>query len=169
MTHFAVFYLYLLLLLSFSVESVHSFLLPGFTTTPTNCFPSTTKKKSFSIRSGKNKQAGRRQGLLVYTRVSTGTPSFLSSTLSPSSFSAGASSSSSFDWTAEWYPILPVQDLCIETPNKITLLGKDFVVWFHEATNSWRAFADACPHRLVPLSEGRLDGDGIQCAYRTFS
>jgi phenylpropionate dioxygenase-like ring-hydroxylating dioxygenase large terminal subunit len=27
------------------------------------------------------------------------------------------------------------------------------------------AFADRCPHRLVPLSAGGFDGDGLQCAY----
>ena len=34
----------------------------------------------------------------------------------------------------------------------------------------WNAFRDVCPHRLVPLSEGRLDGTPsgntvLQCAY----
>ena len=89
------------------------------------------------------------------------------STDTPTS-SSPASSSADFNWTEEWYPILPIQDLNMATPNKVTLLGKDFVVWYHQPSESWRAFADACPHRLVPLSEGRLDGDKIQCAYRTY-
>mmetsp|Transcript_18054 Transcript_18054/g.39147 ORF Transcript_18054/g.39147 Transcript_18054/m.39147 type:complete len:548 (-) Transcript_18054:1522-3165(-) len=77
-------------------------------------------------------------------------------------------SSDTFDWLTEWYPILPIQDLSRTTPNKVTLLGKDFVVW-HDG-DSFRAFADACPHRLVPLSEGRLERNGqggvqLQCAY----
>ena len=92
---------------------------------------------------------------------------------SDDSFSAAAESSAksdaTFDWLGEWYPVIPVQDLSTTTPNKITLLGKDFVVWFHEPSTSWRAFADVCPHRLVPLSEGRLEGDVIQCAYHGWS
>jgi len=77
-----------------------------------------------------------------------------------------SSTTPSFDWKTEWYPVIPVQDLNPDTPNKITLLGKDFVVWYHSPSNSWRAFADVCPHRLVPLSEGRVESNGhLQCAY----
>jgi phenylpropionate dioxygenase-like ring-hydroxylating dioxygenase large terminal subunit len=31
---------------------------------------------------------------------------------------------------------------------------------------SWRVFADVCPHRLVPLSEGRITPAGLlECPY----
>lgn len=73
---------------------------------------------------------------------------------------------STFDWKMEWYPVIPEQDLNKDIPNKITLLGMDFCVWYHESSNQWRAFADVCPHRLVPLSEGRVESNGnLQCAY----
>ncbi|GBG83872.1 hypothetical protein CBR_g37742 [Chara braunii] len=34
----------------------------------------------------------------------------------------------------------------------------------------WRAFLDQCPHRLAPLSEGRIDEEGrLQCSYHGWS
>jgi hypothetical protein len=74
--------------------------------------------------------------------------------------------SASFDWHTEWFPLAPVHDLDKDAPNKLTLLGKDLVVWFHRPSARWQAFADVCPHRLVPLSEGRVEPTGVlQCAY----
>ena len=38
-------------------------------------------------------------------------------------------------------------------------------IW-KDASNSWQAFLDVCPHRLIPLSEGRItDAKELQCAY----
>lgn len=73
----------------------------------------------------------------------------------------------SFDWKKEWYPLAPVQDLSRDTPNALTLLGLDLVVWHHQPSGRWKVFADVCPHRLVPLSEGRLEPSlgRLQCAY----
>jgi phenylpropionate dioxygenase-like ring-hydroxylating dioxygenase large terminal subunit len=83
-----------------------------------------------------------------------------------------SSSSSSFDWEHQWYPVVPVKDLETDRPNKITLLGRDFCVWASivqqqdgDETIQWHAFADVCPHRLVPLSEGRIENNLLQCAY----
>jgi phenylpropionate dioxygenase-like ring-hydroxylating dioxygenase large terminal subunit len=79
-----------------------------------------------------------------------------------------------FDWSTEWYPVAPVRDLDKEKPNRLTLLGKDFCVWFQPETGgTWQAFDDSCPHRRVPLSEGRIEAGGgagrngsvLQCAY----
>ena len=64
------------------------------------------------------------------------------------------------------YPLAPVQDLAHDKPNKLTLLGMDLVIWLHAPSDRWRVFADVCPHRLVPLSEGRVEPNGVlQCAY----
>lgn len=42
----------------------------------------------------------------------------------------------------------------------------DLAVWYDEPADQWNVFADQCPHRLVPLSEGRVEKNGvIQCAY----
>ncbi|KAJ6427945.1 hypothetical protein OIU84_023365 [Salix udensis] len=45
-------------------------------------------------------------------------------------------------------------------------MGLDIVVWWDKNESSWRVFKDACPHRLAPLSEGRIDQWGrLQCVY----
>ena len=82
--------------------------------------------------------------------------------------SSPSSPTTTFPWAAEWYPVIPVQDLTVEGPNRVTLLGKDFCLWYDD--KEWRAFADVCPHRLVPLSEGRIESSNegkklLQCAY----
>ncbi|KAF6251516.1 hypothetical protein COO60DRAFT_608956 [Scenedesmus sp. NREL 46B-D3] len=33
----------------------------------------------------------------------------------------------------------------------------DIAVWWDRTAGQWRAFQDRCPHRLAPLSEGRID------------
>ncbi|GKY93747.1 hypothetical protein MPSEU_000341800 [Mayamaea pseudoterrestris] len=76
--------------------------------------------------------------------------------------------SSTFDWEHQWYPVAPVRDLETNRPNRVTLLGRDFCLWYSKddgTTGKWQAFADACPHRLVPLSEGRIENNLLQCAY----
>jgi phenylpropionate dioxygenase-like ring-hydroxylating dioxygenase large terminal subunit len=72
-------------------------------------------------------------------------------------------STPAFDWEHQWYPVAPVRDLETKRPNKVTLLGRDFCVW--SSSEGWNAFADVCPHRLVPLSEGRIENNLLQCAY----
>lgn len=79
-----------------------------------------------------------------------------------------------FDWLRQWYPVALQRDLDPSVPTKITLLGRDLVLW-KEGVNkgemfdstSWRCFMDKCPHRLAPLSEGRIDSKTghLQCAY----
>eukprot|EP00887_Chlorella_sp_A99_P002979 scaffold24.g2979.t1 len=39
------------------------------------------------------------------------------------------------------------------------------VVWFHAPSKLWRVLEDRCPHRLAPLSEGRIEGGCLQCSY----
>jgi phenylpropionate dioxygenase-like ring-hydroxylating dioxygenase large terminal subunit len=94
--------------------------------------------------------------------------------------------SDKFDWFKAWYPLAPVNILDLETPHKFQLLGMDIVVWNdspmedgtfgpkpkkkrrrrQEEKGQWRAFVDECPHRKVPLSEGRVEADGsLMCSY----
>eukprot|EP00590_Aulacoseira_subarctica_P004876 CAMPEP_0172427894 /NCGR_PEP_ID=MMETSP1064-20121228/44030_1 /TAXON_ID=202472 /ORGANISM="Aulacoseira subarctica , Strain CCAP 1002/5" /LENGTH=562 /DNA_ID=CAMNT_0013172377 /DNA_START=113 /DNA_END=1801 /DNA_ORIENTATION=+ len=95
-------------------------------------------------------------------------------------------SSESFDWFKAWYPIVPVEYLDVEKPHAFKLLGMDMVIWNDGPVDSnptfqprkdrakdakksegqWRVFIDECPHRKVPLSEGRIEDDGsLLCSY----
>lgn len=52
----------------------------------------------------------------------------------------------------------------LKMPNPL----KDLVLW-RDGEGKWRCFADRCPHRLVPLSEGRVESDGtLLCAYHAW-
>ncbi|RLN42497.1 protochlorophyllide-dependent translocon component 52, chloroplastic-like [Panicum miliaceum] len=71
-----------------------------------------------------------------------------------------------FDWLDHWYPFAPVCDLDPGAPHGKTVLGLSIVAWYDRGAGEWRVFDDACPHRLAPLSEGRIDGKGrLQCVY----
>ena len=75
-----------------------------------------------------------------------------------------------FDWHRNWYPVAFEADLSDDAPYTFTLLGEPLVFWKdHTApagTNPYRCTADKCPHRLVPLSEGRVNERGeIECGY----
>lgn len=68
-----------------------------------------------------------------------------------------------------WHPVLRTADLG-DDPVAVTLLGEHWVV--ARLDGQVTAFADRCPHRLVPLSLGSVvrsaDGsapDVLQCAY----
>lgn len=71
-----------------------------------------------------------------------------------------------FDWYAQWYPLMPVCDLDKRVPHAKKVLGIDVVVWWDRNESAWKVFDDSCPHRLAPLSEGRIDQWGrLQCVY----
>ncbi|KAF2941917.1 hypothetical protein DAI22_03g382100 [Oryza sativa Japonica Group] len=60
-----------------------------------------------------------------------------------------------FEWLDQWYPV----------PHGKMVMGLSVVAWL-DGGGEWRVVDDACPHRLAPLSEGRVDGKGrLQCAY----
>jgi nitrite reductase/ring-hydroxylating ferredoxin subunit len=71
-----------------------------------------------------------------------------------------------FDWYAQWYPVMPVCDLDKRVPHAKKVMGLDVVVWWDRNESAWKVFDDTCPHRLAPLSEGRIDQWGrLQCVY----
>jgi phenylpropionate dioxygenase-like ring-hydroxylating dioxygenase large terminal subunit len=79
---------------------------------------------------------------------------------------AGGLDPARFDWKEAWYPVYYVEDLDKSQPTKFTLLEQDLVLWWDRQAACWRAFADQCPHRLAPLSEGRIAADGLlECPY----
>jgi pheophorbide a oxygenase len=61
--------------------------------------------------------------------------------------------------------VSPEQYLDKAKPMPVTLLGLTYVVWFDPTSASWRLMQDRCPHRLAPLSEGRIEADGtLMCS-----
>ncbi|KAG6417334.1 hypothetical protein SASPL_119488 [Salvia splendens] len=79
-------------------------------------------------------------------------------------------SSSKFSWRDHWYPVSLVEDLDPRYPTPFQLLNRDLVLWFDNSASQWVAFDDKCPHRLAPLSEGRIDENGhLQCSYHGWS
>ena len=74
-----------------------------------------------------------------------------------------------FNFHTQWYPIAVTEYLDPKKPHPVQLLGKDLVLWLDSRAGAWRAFEDACPHRLAPLSEGRVEPDGtLLCAYHAW-
>ncbi|XP_012835283.1 PREDICTED: protochlorophyllide-dependent translocon component 52, chloroplastic-like [Erythranthe guttata] len=71
-----------------------------------------------------------------------------------------------FDWYANWYPVVPMCDLDKRRPHGKKVMGMDIVIWWDRNEDAWKVFDDSCPHRLAPLSEGRIDQWGrLQCVY----
>lgn len=77
------------------------------------------------------------------------------------------STDSTFNFFQHWYPIVPLEDLDPERPIAIILLGQRMVVWKPRFSTAYRVFVDQCPHRLAPLSEGRVDEKtgNLLCSY----
>ncbi|XP_022685593.1 protochlorophyllide-dependent translocon component 52, chloroplastic-like [Setaria italica] len=78
----------------------------------------------------------------------------------PRADEAPAPAEERFEWLDQWYPFAPVGELDPGAPHGKTVLGLSVVAWYDRAAGEWRVFDDACPHRLAPLSEGRIDGKG---------
>ncbi|KAJ8622794.1 hypothetical protein MRB53_031323 [Persea americana] len=82
----------------------------------------------------------------------------------------GKEEKSKFLWRDHWYPVSLVEDLDPNIPTPSQLLGRDIVLWKDPNSSQWVAFDDRCPHRLAPLSEGRIDEAGfLQCSYHGWS
>jgi len=71
-----------------------------------------------------------------------------------------------------WFPVASVLELDPARPTPVQIDGLRLVVWRTPAggddqEGTWHVFADACPHRLAPLSEGRIETTTgcLQCAY----
>jgi phenylpropionate dioxygenase-like ring-hydroxylating dioxygenase large terminal subunit len=79
---------------------------------------------------------------------------------------AGGSDPKRFDPKEAWYPLHYVEYLDKSKPTPFTLLATDLVIWWDSSASCWRVFEDKCPHRLAPLSEGRIAEDGLlECPY----
>ncbi|XP_078180848.1 protochlorophyllide-dependent translocon component 52, chloroplastic-like [Carex rostrata] len=97
-----------------------------------------------------------------FTRLHVSTSPSSTTTTSPNP----TPTSETFDWFSHWYPLGPICDLDKRAPKAKTVLGLDVVVWWDRVEGAWKVFDDKCPHRLAPLSEGRVDPQGrLQCVY----
>jgi len=65
-----------------------------------------------------------------------------------------------------WVPLASTFELDPNKPTPVSFLDQKYVVYQGEAGN-WVVMDDACPHRLAPLSEGRIvpDTRNVECAY----
>ncbi|WP_069789909.1 Rieske 2Fe-2S domain-containing protein [Cyanobacterium sp. IPPAS B-1200] len=94
------------------------------------------------------------------------TQSTLEKTKAPVVLPVGGEDEDNFNYQEVWYPVFFVEDLDKNRPNSFTLLEEDIVIWWEEKTSQWRVFADKCPHRLAPLTEGRINEEGLlECPY----
>lgn len=75
-----------------------------------------------------------------------------------------------FDWFNNWYPVSFPKFTDKVNPVPISILNKPLVLFYDHVSSAWRITDDVCPHRLVPLSEGRVDEKGcIECPYHGWS
>jgi phenylpropionate dioxygenase-like ring-hydroxylating dioxygenase large terminal subunit len=143
-----------------------------------------TSAKAFTIRSDGSK------GTIVLPKSATVARSIHDAILQWDQGSELKSLEDQFNWYKAWYPIVPVEILDREKPHRFELLGQSIVVWndgpvenngglfqskkyrrkgSKRIDGTWRVFVDECPHRKVPLSEGRVEDDGsLLCSYHAW-
>ena len=75
-----------------------------------------------------------------------------------------------YNWNKNWYPIAFDKYTDKTKPFSFNLLGESLVVWWDHKTKKWNSMKNQCPHKLVPLSEGRINENGnIECPYHGWS
>jgi len=69
-------------------------------------------------------------------------------------------------WRWQTEPAVLSRDLpCTPAPLHPCTPSLRSVIW-KDGSGTYRCFRDACPHRLVPLSDGRIAPNGeLQCPY----
>ena len=75
------------------------------------------------------------------------------------------SSAPSLNQNGAWLPIGSVKSLVGDIPVSVEVIGEKLVVWRNGTT--WSVMRDVCPHRLAPLSQGRVDRTTgcLECPY----
>lgn len=140
-------FLSLILLTSLFLEEVECFV------------PSATRK--FIRSSSKSRHVDTSNALSLSTSV-------LDSITTSSVLDEVPTDSKQFSWTKQWYPVAVEEYTTKSKINKFMLLGNDIILW-HDGLK-WSAFEDSCPHRGVPLSEGRVEKNGeLLCAYHAWT
>ena len=75
--------------------------------------------------------------------------------------------------TGGWFPVGPVNTFDDKLPFDITIASSKLAVWRNpldkdnSLTGGWSVLLDVCPHRLAPLSQGRVDMKSgcLECPY----
>jgi nitrite reductase/ring-hydroxylating ferredoxin subunit len=65
-----------------------------------------------------------------------------------------------------WVPLASIYELDPDRPTALEFLGQRYVT-YRDNDSNWIVMDDACPHRLAPLSEGRVDRatNTLECSY----
>ena len=68
-----------------------------------------------------------------------------------------------------WIPVVPTAHLKEPggRPLRVRLLGEDLVL-FRTTAGAVGLIGAFCPHRLAPLYFGRVEADGLRCAYHAW-
>ncbi|CAD5175817.1 unnamed protein product [Musa acuminata subsp. malaccensis] len=142
---------------------------------PPSLFPASAISPSSSSSSSSYKpllpRRRRRSRLCVATPSSPAAPTpAVEESQEAEEASSSSPSESSFSWRDHWYPVSLIEDLDPRVPTPFQLLNRDLVLWKDPNSGDWVALDDRCPHRLAPLSEGRIDETGcLQCSYHGWS
>ncbi len=99
------------------------------------------------------------------TRARRNIPSWTSATTSNADTNTVEPTTGSENKNGAWIPIGSAKILIGDVPVSIELIGEKFVAWRNGTT--WSVMRDVCPHRLAPLSQGRVDPTTgcIECPY----
>lgn len=65
-----------------------------------------------------------------------------------------------------WHPVALESELASDTPLAVRLLGERWIV--ARLDGELVGMRDLCPHRLVPLSAGKVVGDAVECGYHGY-
>lgn len=64
-----------------------------------------------------------------------------------------------------WQPVAAAAELTTEKPViRVRILGENLVL-FRDTRGRYGLVGEQCPHRMASLAYGRVDGEGIRCAY----
>jgi phenylpropionate dioxygenase-like ring-hydroxylating dioxygenase large terminal subunit len=67
-----------------------------------------------------------------------------------------------------WYPVMPLSQLLVESPQAFELLGQRLVLWLN-GDGQPAALADRCCHRSAQLSKGVVIHGCVRCPYHGWS